>query len=211
MVEFGGPLAEQLSADDRSTIANMTVEGGATCGLFPVGQLRSDDAAQYKQDMTFDLSSLTPFVAVPYSPANGRPIEAVGDVPIDIAWVGSCTGGKLEDVAAVASAVRGHRVARGVQFIVAPATLHVMHESGRLGYLREIIEAGGSIAQSACGACIAMGPGTTLEGQVAVYSSNRNFKGRSGKGQVYLASPATVAASAVAGKVADPREYLRTA
>jgi 3-isopropylmalate dehydratase small subunit len=211
VVEFGGPLAVELSADDRSTIANMTVEGGATCGLFPVGKLRSDDAAQYKEDMTFDLSTLTPIVAVPYSPANGRPIEAVGDVPIDIAWVGSCTGGKLEDVAAAAAAVRGRRVARGVQFIVAPATLHVMHEAGRLGYLREIIEAGGSIAQSACGACIAMGPGTTVEGQVAVYSSNRNFKGRSGKGQVYLASPATVAASAVTGRIADPREYLRTA
>jgi len=211
VVEFGGTLAGEISADDRSTIANMTVEGGATCGLFPVGQLRSDDAAQYKQHMTFDLSALTPFVAVPYSPANGRPIATVGDVPIDIAWVGSCTGGKLEDVAAAAAVVRGRRVARGVQLIVAPATLHVMHEAGRLGYLRDIIEAGGSIAQSACGACIAMGPGTTFEGQVAVYSSNRNFKGRSGRGQVYLASPATVAASAVAGRVADPREYLRTA
>ena len=210
VVEFGGSLAGELSADDRSTIANMTVEGGATCGLFLVGKLRSDDAAQYKQHMTFDLSALTPIVAVPYSPANGRPIGTVGDVPIDIAWVGSCTGGKLADVAAAADVVRGRRVARGVQFIVAPATLHVMHEAGKLGFLREIIEAGGSIAQPACGACIAMGPGTTVEGQVAVYSSNRNFKGRSGKGQVYLASPATVAASAVAGRVADPREYLRT-
>jgi 3-isopropylmalate dehydratase small subunit len=209
VVEFGGSLGARLTADDRSTIANMTVEGGATCGLFPVGQLQSDDLAEYKQSMTFDLSTLTPYVAVPYSPANGRPVAAVGDVPIDIAWVGSCTGGKLEDVAAAAAVVRGRKVARGVQFIVAPATLNVMHEAGRLGYLREIIEAGGSIAQSACGACIAMGPGTTVEGQVAVYSSNRNFKGRSGKGQVYLSSPATVAASAVAGKVADPREFLR--
>ncbi len=209
VVEFGGSALEHLSEQDRSTIANMTVEGGATCGLFPVGQLRSDPDAQYKQVMSFDLSTLGPYVAVPYSPANGRPIDEVGDVPIDIAWVGSCTGGKLEDVAAAAEIVRGRRVAKGVQFIVSPSTLNTMHEAGRRGYLRDIIAAGGSISQSACGACIAMGPGTTTEGQVAVYSSNRNFKGRSGKGKVYLASPATVAASAIAGKVADPREFLK--
>ncbi len=209
VVEFGGSALEHLSADDRSTISNMTVEGGATCGIWPVGQLRSDPDAEYKQALTFDISQLEPYVAVPYSPANGKPIDEIGDVPIEIAWVGSCTGGKLEDVAAAANVVRGHKVAKGVQFIVAPATLNVMQEAGRRGYLRDIIEAGGHIAQSACGACIAMGPGTTQEGQVAVYSSNRNFKGRSGKGQVYLASPATVAASALAGRVADPREFLR--
>jgi 3-isopropylmalate dehydratase small subunit len=209
VVEFGGPALPHLSADDRSTISNMTVEGGATCGLWPVGRLRSDPGAEYRQTLSFDLSQLQPYVAVPYSPANGRPIDEVGEVPIDIAWVGSCTGGKLEDVAAAAEVVRGHKVAKGVQFIVAPATLNVMHEAGRRGYLRDIIEAGGHIAQSACGACIAMGPGTTQEGQVAVYSSNRNFKGRSGKGMVYLASPATVAASALAGRVADPRKFLQ--
>ncbi|MBI3734695.1 MAG: hypothetical protein HY259_14750, partial [Chloroflexi bacterium] len=208
VVEFGGSALEWLSEQDRSTIANMTVEGGATCGLFPVGRLRSDADAQYKQSLTFDLSRLEPYVAAPYSPDNGHPVGEIGDAPIDIAWVGSCTGGKLEDVAAAAEIARGRRVAKGVQFIVAPATLKTMHEAGRRGYLRDIIAAGGSISPSACGACIAMGPGTTAEGQVAVYSSNRNFKGRSGKGLVYLASPATVAASAIAGRVADPREFL---
>lgn len=209
VVEFGGDALAHLTADDRSTISNMTVEGGATCGIWPVGQLRSDDDAQYKQALNFDIASLVPYVAAPYSPANGKPIDEVGDVPIDIAWVGSCTGGKLEDVAAAAEVVRGRRVAKGVQFIVAPATLNVMREAGRRGYLRDIMAAGGHIAQSACGACIAMGPGTTEEGQVAVYSSNRNFKGRSGKGRVYLGSPALVAASALAGRVADPREFLK--
>jgi len=208
VVEFTGPALEHLTADDRSTIANMTVEGGATCGLFPVGRLRPDPKAAYKQRLSFDLSKLVPYVAVPYKPDNGVPIDQVGDVPIDVAWVGSCTGGKLEDVAAAALIVKGKQVAKGVRFIVAPSTLKVMEDAGRLGYLRDIMDAGGFIGQPACAACIGMGPGALKAGQVGVFASNRNFKGRAGDGAVYLASPATVAASAIAGRVADPRGYL---
>lgn len=209
VVEFDGPAVAHLSADDRSTIANMTVEGGASCGIFPVGQLRSDPDAVFKKTLEFNLSALSPYVAKPFSPDNGAPVDEVKNVPIDVAWVGSCTGGKLEDVQAAADVIRGHTVARGVQFIVAPSTMGVMEEAGRRGYLRDVLDAGGQIVQPGCGACIGMGPGTLKEGQVGVFASNRNFKGRAGKGTVYLASPATVAASAIEGKVADPRKYLK--
>ncbi|HEY5596825.1 MAG TPA: aconitase family protein, partial [Candidatus Bipolaricaulota bacterium] len=209
VVEFDGPAVAHLSADDRSTIANMTVEGGASCGIFPVGQLRSDPDAVFKKTLEFNLSALSPYVAKPFSPDNGAPVDEVKNVPIDVAWVGSCTGGKLEDVQAAADVIRGHTVARGVQFIVAPSTMGVMEEAGRRGYLRDVLDAGGQVVQPGCGACIGMGPGTLKEGQVGVFASNRNFKGRAGKGTVYLASPATVAASAIEGKVADPRKYLK--
>lgn len=208
VVEFTGSALEHLTEEDRSTIANMTVEGGATCGIFPVGKLRSDPKAAYKTKMTFDLSSLVPYVARPYKPDNGVPITELDEVPIEVAWVGSCTGGKFEDVRAAAQIIKDHKVAKGVQFIVSPSTLGVWERAGKEGYLRAVLEAGGQLVPPGCGACIGMGPGTLKEGQVGVYSSNRNFKGRSGQGAVYLASPATVAASAIKGKVADPREFI---
>lgn len=212
VVEFIGSAIDFLTADDRSTIANMTVEGGASCGIFPVGRLRSDEDAVYAKKLSFDLSQLVPYVALPYKPDNGVPIDEVTrkGVRIDTAWVGSCTGGKLEDVAAATEIMRGRKVAPGVKFVLAPATMGVWEEAGRRGYSRELLAAGVQLFPSSCGACIAMGPGTlTDDNQVGVFSSNRNFKGRAGKGQVYLASPATVAASAIAGQIADPREYLR--
>jgi len=209
VVEFSGSAIEHLTADDRSTIANMTVEGGATCGIFPVGKLRSDPDAQYVKRLSFDISRLTPYVAKPFKPDNGVPISELGeDVKVDVCWVGSCTGGKLEDVAAAAQISKGREISRDVRFIVSPSTLGVWEESGRRGYSRWLLEAGAELIPPSCGACIAMGPGTLREQQVGVFSSNRNFKGRSGLGAVYLASPATVAASALRGRITDPREYL---
>ncbi|MBI1744590.1 3-isopropylmalate dehydratase large subunit [Candidatus Acetothermia bacterium] len=209
VVEFTGSRIPHLTDDDRSTIANMTVEGGATCGIFPVGKLRSDVDAAYKAKMSFDISKLEPYVALPYKPDNGVPItEIKEDVALDVCWVGSCTGGKFEDVEAAAKIIKGHKVAKGTQFIVAPSTLKVMEDAGKKGYLRDFLDAGAQLANPSCGACIGMGPGTLKEGQIGIYSSNRNFKGRSGQGTLYLASPATVAASAIKGKIADPREFL---
>ncbi len=210
VVEFSGPALEFLSSDDRSTIANMTVEGGASCGIFPVGRLRSDPDAVYLKKLSFDLAGLVPYVAPPYKPDNGMPLSELDHpVKIDTAWVGSCTGGKLEDVAAAAAVMSGRRVASGVRFILSPATMGIWEEAGRRGYSRELLAAGVQLFPSSCGACIAMGPGALSdEQQVGVFASNRNFKGRAGKGRVYLASPATVAASAIAGEIADPRQYL---
>jgi 3-isopropylmalate dehydratase small subunit len=208
VVEFAGAALEDLSADDRSTIANMVVEGGGTCGLFPVGEVRADDDTQYRSELSFDLSKLVPFVAPPYKPDNGVPITDLDETPIDVAWVGSCTGGKLEDLAAAADVIRGRRVAPGVRLIVSPATLDIMKKAGDRGDLRAFLEAGGQVVPPSCGACLGMGPGTLAEGEVGVFASNRNFKGRAGAGDVYLASPATVAASAVEGKITDPRGFL---
>ena len=205
VVEFAGSALEHLSADDRSTIANMVVEGGGTCGLFPVGKTRADEDAVYVKDFTFDLSTLEPFVALPYKPDNGIPVTDLEEIPIDVAWIGSCTGGKLEDLRAAAEVIKGRSVAPGVRLIVSPATLATMEKAGELGYLRALLEAGAFLLPPSCGACLGMGPGTLNEGEVGVFSSNRNFKGRAGNGAVYLASPATVAASAVEGKIADPR------
>ncbi|MCI2429710.1 3-isopropylmalate dehydratase large subunit [Candidatus Acetothermia bacterium] len=209
VVEFTGSALEYLSEEDRSTIANMTVEGGATCGIFPVGKLRPDSDALYKSKLNFDLSHLEPYVALPYKPDNGVPISKIKEeIALDVCWVGSCTGGKFDDVEAAARVVAGRRVSPKTQFIVAPASLGVWERAGRMGYLRQILDAGGQLVPPSCGACIGMGPGTLKEGQVGVYSSNRNFKGRSGQGTLYLASPATVAASAITGYIADPREFL---
>jgi 3-isopropylmalate/(R)-2-methylmalate dehydratase large subunit/3-benzylmalate isomerase len=208
VVEFAGAALEDLSADDRSTIANMVVEGGGTCGLFPIGEVRADAGAQYRSELSFDLSQLVPFVARPYKPDNGVPIADLDETSIDVAWVGSCTGGKQEDLAAAADVIRGRKVAPGVRLIVSPATLDIMKKSGDRGYLRSFLEAGGQVVPPSCGACLGMGPGTLAEGEVGVFTSNRNFKGRAGAGDVYLASPATVAASAVEGRITDPRSFL---
>jgi 3-isopropylmalate dehydratase small subunit len=208
VVEFGGPGLEHLSADDRSTIANMVVEGGGTCGLFPTGLLRADPEAHFQSELSFDLSELTPFVAPPFKPDNGIPLADVEETPVDVAWIGSCTGGKLEDLAAAAEVLEGRKVAPGVRLIVSPATLKTMERAGEEGYLRSFLSAGGQVVPPSCGACLGMGPGTLRSGEVGVFSSNRNFKGRAGEGAVYLASPATVAASAIEGRLADPRPFL---
>jgi len=208
VVEFVGPALAHLSDDDRSTIANMVVEGGGTCGLFPVGAIRADEDAEFRASLSYDLSGLVPQVAPPFKPDNGIPVEELEQTAIDVAWIGSCTGGKLEDLAAAAEVVDGGRVAPGVRLIVSPATLSTMERAGELGYLRAFLEAGGQVVPPSCGACLGMGPGTLKDGEVGVFASNRNFKGRAGTGSVYLASPATVAASALQGRVADPRQFL---
>jgi len=208
VVEFVGPALEHLSDDDRSTIANMVVEGGGTCGLFPVGSVRADEDAAFRSTLSFDLSEMVPYVAPPFKPDNGVPVTELDDTPIDVAWIGSCTGGKLEDLAAAAEVVEGRKVVPGVRLIVSPATLNTMEKAGERGYLRAFLDAGGQVVPPSCGACLGMGPGTLKDGEVGVFASNRNFKGRAGTGSVYLASPATVAASALEGRVADPRKFL---
>ena len=208
VVEFVGPGADSLTPDDRSTIANMVVEGGGTCGLFPVGDIRADEEAQFQGTLSFDLSELVPHVAPPFKPDLGLPVADLDHTPVDVAWIGSCTGGKLEDLAAAAEVLEGQKVTPGVKLIVSPATLKTMEKAGEAGYLRTFLNAGGQVVPPSCGACLGMGPGTLNGGEVGVFSSNRNFKGRAGEGAVYLASPATVAASAIKGEIADPREFL---
>jgi 3-isopropylmalate dehydratase small subunit len=208
VVEFSGSGLHHLTEDDRSTIANMVVEGGGTCGLFPVGVIRADEDAVFKRSLSYDLDGLVPYVAPPFKPDNGVPVTDLEETPIDVAWIGSCTGGKLEDLAAAAEVVDGNTVAPGVRLIISPATLNTMEKAGDRGYLRTFLEAGAQVVPPSCGACLGMGPGTLKDGEVGAFASNRNFKGRAGTGSVYLASPATVAASALEGRIADPRGFL---
>ena len=208
VVEFTGPALEHLTEDDRSTIANMVVEGGGTCGLFPVGAIRADEGASFQKLLSFDLTDMAPHVAPPFKPDSGIPVADLEETEIDVAWIGSCTGGKLEDLAAAAEVLDGHKVASSVRLIVSPATLSIMETAGERGYLRTFLSAGGQVVPPSCGACLGMGPGTLNDGEIGVFASNRNFKGRAGTGSVYLASPATVAASAIAGRIADPRPFL---
>jgi 3-isopropylmalate dehydratase small subunit len=208
VVEFTGPALDHLTEDDRSTIANMVVEGGGTCGLFPAGDLRADEGALFRDSLSFDLIELPPYVAPPFKPDNGIPVSDLDHTPVDVAWIGSCTGGKLEDLAAAAEVVKGRKVAPGVRLIVSPATLRTMEIAGERGYLRTFLDAGGQVVPPSCGACLGMGPGTLKDGEIGVFASNRNFKGRAGTGAVYLASPATVASSALEGKITDPRPFL---
>jgi len=205
VVEFVGSAMDHLTGDDRSTIANMVVEGGGTCGLFPVGHLRADPDACFQSELSFDLSEVVPYVALPFKPDNGIPVTELRDTP---AWIGSCTGGKLEDLAAAAEVLEGQKVTPGVRLIVSPATLKTMEKAGDKGYLRTVLKAGGQVVPPSCGACLGMGPGTLIDGEVGIFASNRNFKGRAGPGDNYLGSPATVAASAIKGRIADPREFL---
>jgi 3-isopropylmalate dehydratase small subunit len=208
VVEFTGPALEHLTEDDRSTIANMVVEGGGTCGLFPVGAIRADEGASFQKLLSFDLTDMAPHVAPPFKPDSGIPVADLEETEIDVAWIGSCTGGKLEDLAAAAEVLDGQEVASSVRLIVSPATLSTMETAGERGYLRTFLSAGGQVVPPSCGACLGMGPGTLNDGEIGVFASNRNFKGRAGTGSVYLASPATVAASAIAGRIADPRPFL---
>jgi 3-isopropylmalate dehydratase small subunit len=208
VVEFVGSAMDHLTGDDRSTIANMVVEGGGTCGLFPVGHLEADSDADFQAELSFDLSEVVPFVALPFKPDNGIPVTELGDTPVDVAWIGSCTGGKLEDLAAAAEVLESQKVAPGVRLIVSPATLKTMEKAGEKGYLRTFLTAGGQVVPPSCGACLGMGPGTLIDGEVGIFASNRNFTGRAGPGDNYLGSPATVAASAIKGRIADPREFL---
>lgn len=211
VVEFEGDALDTFTEQDRSTISNMTVEGGAFCGIFPVGQLVADNDASYVDFMEFDISNIPPLVAAPFSPDNvvSADSEDLDLVKIDVGWVGSCTGGKFEDIEAVAKVLEKHVGKVQARLVVSPATLTVYQKAQELGYLEIIKKAGGEIVPPGCGACIGMGPGTLKKGEIGIFASNRNFKGRTGLGETYLASPATVAASALMGRITDPRELLR--
>ena len=212
VVEFEGDAIGKLTQEDRSTIANMTVEGGAICGLFPVGNLRADDHSNYIKSYEFDLSEISPQVAKPFSPDNVINVDSkeMSEVEIDVAWIGSCTGGKFEDIEMVVKVLQECPERIKSRLIVSPATMKIYQKADRLGYLDLIRQLGGEIVPPGCGACIGMGPGTLKKGQKGIFASNRNFKGRTGLGETYLASPATVAASALKGRITDPRQILKS-
>ncbi len=223
-MEFVGEGIHNLSMDDRFTIANMAIEAGGKNGIFPVDDVaiaymkehskrefkvyEADADAEYDEEYTIDLSTLKPTVAFPHLPENTRTIDEVGDVKIDQVVIGSCTNGRLDDLRIAAEVLQGHKVAKGIRCIVIPATQQIYLEAMEEGLLKTFIEAGAIVSTPTCGPCLGGYMGILAEGERCVSTTNRNFVGRMGHvdSEVYLASPAVAAASAVTGKISGPQE-----
>jgi 3-isopropylmalate/(R)-2-methylmalate dehydratase large subunit/3-benzylmalate isomerase len=219
VMEFRGSIIEQLPLDERLTLANMAIECGAMCGLIAADEVTNDyvtsrtsigfeDAiadpdAEYEAVYQFDLSHLEPQVARPPKPDQVVNISQLEDVPITKAFIGSCTGGKLYDLAQAAAVLKDRQVAQGVDLFVVPASMEVRQKAEELGYLAIFEKSGAQMLKSGCGACINSGKGVLDKEETGIYATNRNFKGRSGDptAKNYLASPRTVAISAVKGKI----------
>ncbi len=225
-LEFMGEGLKYLSMDDRLCISNMAIEAGAKNGIFMVDEITEnymknrvnrpytvyvpDEDAEYDSVIQIDLSALKPTIAFPHLPENTRTIDEAGDVKIDQVVIGSCTNGRLEDMAAAAEILKGKKVARDVRCIVIPATQHIYKECIRLGYMDIFIDAGCAVSTPTCGPCLGGYMGILAEHERCVATTNRNFIGRMGHNlsEVYLANPYVAAASAVAGRIADPEEVV---
>ncbi len=225
-VEFCGEAVRALSMQERMTMSNMSAEMGAQAGLVApddttrqwlagVGVTDLDDGGWFTdegaaaQTELFDALALAPQVAAPHSPANTRDVQAFAQVPVQVAYVGACTGAKLDDLRAVAQVLKGQRVAAQVRLMVAPASQHDQQLAEQEGLMQVLRDAGAEVLPTACGACAGYG-GSIPDGANVIATTARNFKGRMGSAsaQVYLASPYTVAASALRGLISDPREVL---
>jgi 3-isopropylmalate/(R)-2-methylmalate dehydratase large subunit len=222
-VEFTGPTVSQWSVSSRVTVANMAVEIGAEFALFeadqkvidyvrsrtdePFSPVSPDEDALYWETREIDVSNLEPQVALPHSPGNSRPISESEGAPIDQVFVGSCCNGRLEDLEVAARILRGRTVHPDVRMIVTPTTRETYTRALETGLIKVFVEAGACVTNPTCGACYGGHLGVLAAGERCLSTANRNFQGRMGSKDslIYLASPATAAASAVAGKITDPR------
>ncbi|MEW5932013.1 MAG: aconitase/3-isopropylmalate dehydratase large subunit family protein [Bacillota bacterium] len=221
-LEFGGPAAPLVPVEDRVTVANMGVEAGAKAAIWEanplprslggghVGQVVPDPGARYEREIAVDLDRLVPYVAVGDRVDAIRPVSEVAGTPVQQVVIGSCTNGRASDFRMAATILRGRRVHPGVRLLLYPASRQVMAEITADGTAHVLISAGGSFFTPGCGPCAGYHGGIPGDGEVVLSTTNRNFKGRMGNplASVVLASPATSAASAVAGCIADPREFL---
>ncbi len=223
-VEWYGEAIEALPVGERMTLTNLMAEMGAKNSVVPPDTITfdylqgrakrdyepvyADPDAAYQRVLEYDAIGLEPMVAQPHTVDNVAPLSQVAGVRIDQAFVGTCTNGRLEDLAAAATVLEGRRVAPGVRLIVIPASSEVYLAALQAGYLETFVRAGGMIESPGCGPCMGNHMGVPAEGEVSISTANRNFRGRMGtkESQVYLANPAVVAASAVAGQITDPRE-----
>ncbi len=226
-MEFTGDGIAYLSMDDRFTIANMAIEAGGKNGIFPVDDLavaymkehsaknykvyEADKDAVYDEEYTIDLSTLRPTVAFPHLPENAHTVDEIKEMaPIDIDQVviGSCTNGRLDDLRIAASVLKGKHIAKGMRCIVIPATQKIYLQAMEEGLLKTFIEAGAVVSTPTCGPCLGGYMGILAEGERCVSTTNRNFVGRMGHitSEIYLASPAVAAASAIAGQISSPEE-----
>jgi 3-isopropylmalate/(R)-2-methylmalate dehydratase large subunit len=226
-LEFGGNALSQITVSQRLTIANMAVEAGAKVGLFPADEITRDflvehgrgdnyrrlypDAgADYERVIPLDISQLEPMLSLPHTVDNVRPVAQVKGVKIQQAFIGTCTNGRLEDLAVAAEILKGKERHPGTRLLIAPASRQVLIRAIEKGYIRSLIEAGAAIIPPGCAACMGFHQGVLGDGEVCLSTANRNFKGRMGnpEAMVYLASPATAAASAIRGEITDPREFI---
>ena len=225
-MEFTGPGVASLSMDDRLCICNMAIEAGAKNGIFPVDDrtleylkgrserepviYTADEDAPYERTIEMDLSKIEPTVACPHLPENTRPAKELGNIRIDQVVIGSCTNGRMEDMEAAYRILNGKTVAKGVRCIIIPATMAIYRECIQRGYTTAFIDAGAVVSTPTCGPCLGGYMGILAEGERCVATTNRNFVGRMGhvKSEVYLASPATAAASALTGYITEPKEGM---
>lgn len=223
-LEFTGPGVHGLSMDDRLCIANMAIEAGAKNGIFPVDDVtraycegrftrpiaayEADADAQYERVITIDLGALRPTVAFPHLPENTRTIDEAGCVEIQQAVIGSCTNGRISDLRAAAAILKGRKVKESVRCIIIPGTQEIYLQALREGLAEIFVEAGAVLSTPTCGPCLGGHMGILGKGERAVSTTNRNFVGRMGhiESEVYLASPAVAAASAVTGRLTDPEQ-----
>jgi 3-isopropylmalate/(R)-2-methylmalate dehydratase large subunit len=226
-MEYCGEGLASLTMDDRFTIANMAIEAGAKNGIFQVDAhtldyaaehskrppvvYEADKDAEYARVIELDLAAIRPTVAFPHLPENTRTIDEVGEVRIDQVVIGSCTNGRLEDLRAAAKVFKGNKVNPAVRTIVFPATQKIYLQAMKEGLLEIFIEAGAAVSTPTCGPCLGGHMGILAKGERAVATTNRNFVGRMGhpESEVYLASPAVAAASAITGKISSPEEVIR--
>ncbi|MBL7158757.1 MAG: 3-isopropylmalate dehydratase large subunit [Candidatus Omnitrophica bacterium] len=226
-LEFHGDTAKRLSVEARLTIANMAVEMGAKCGIFEadkkvfdwfkkrtkkrVNPVFADEQAVYEDVKEFDMSTLTPQVAKPHAVDNVVSVEDVLGTRIDEALIGTCTNGRLEDLQVAARILKGKKVDSKVKLIICPASREVFLEAAKKGIIEIFIESGAVIPAPGCGPCVGTHNGVPADGENVISTANRNFKGRMGNpnANIFLASPATVAASAIAGKITDPRIFSK--
>ena len=225
-MEFTGKGVGALTVYDRLTISNMAIEAGAKNGIFPVDDqvleyvkersdrtpliFEADEDAEYDEVYEIDLSEIKSTVAFPHLPENTRTFDNIGDVKIDQVVIGSCTNGHYKDLAEAAEIIRGRKVAKNVRAIIIPATQDIYLRAMESGILKDFIEAGCVVSTPTCGPCLGGYMGILAAGERAVATTNRNFVGRMGdvSSEVYLASPAVAAASAIAGRIADPKEIM---
>ncbi len=224
-MEFTGEGVASLTMDDRFTIANMAIEAGGKNGIFPVDEktieylkehapgkeyktFDADPDAVYDEEYTIDLSSLTPTVAFPHLPENTHTFDEIDDIKIDQVVIGSCTNGRIDDMRCAAEILKGRKVADGVRCIVIPATQKIYLQAMEEGLVRTFIEAGAVVSTPTCGPCLGGYMGILASGERCVSTTNRNFVGRMGAtdSEIYLASPAVAAASAITGKISQPSE-----
>ena len=224
-LEFGGPAVDAMPVSDRLPLSNMAVETGAKAGIFPADEqtrdylaahgragdfrkIEPDPDAMYERVIEIDAGGLAPMVSFPHTVDNTRRIDEVGDVPIQQVFIGSCTNGRIEDLRVAAAIVKGKQRAKGTRVIVTPASPRALRDALREGIVETLVEFGATVTTPGCGACVGVHGGILGDGEACLATTNRNFKGRMGntEGFIYLGSPATAAATAIAGKITDPRE-----